>query len=94
MSFFKDVGRTLSGKGKGNPIGAIRGAVEGGVREVRHVADVGVNQIQSETKHGLQQIKNELPNIPKEIEEGVGKGTSGICQSLGRTPTQTVCFIA
>ena len=82
MSFFKDVGRTLSGKGKGNPIGAIRGAVEGGVREVRHVADVGVNQIQSETKHGLQQIKSELPNIPKEIEQALEKALQEFAKAL------------
>ena len=82
MSFFKDVGRTLSGKGKGNPIGSVRHVVEGGVREVRHVADIGVNQIQSETKHGLEQIKNQVPDIPKEIERALGQALQEFAKVL------------
>lgn len=82
MSIFDDVGRTLSGKGKGNPIGYVKKAVEGGVKEVRHVAEDGVKKIQNETKHGLQQIKNELPDIPKEIEDVLEKALQEFAKTL------------
>ena len=82
MSIFDDVGRAVSGKGKGNPIGYVKKAVEGGVREVRHVAEDGVKQIQSETKHGLEQIKNELPDIPKEIEKALERALQEFAKVL------------